>query len=106
MKRPDTAGQGKVAEGVTILDDGFAKRYPSLTEYMTADKYEDGGARERSNLSISIREGSVLLALNDKELKQSIYTSDDTLQGALKLLEGALTGGQAQWRPWKTGKRK
>lgn len=106
MKRPETKTAGGKLGGSPAVDEGWLKKYPTITMYLCDDTYEDGGAREVSALSISIREGDFLLALNDKDLKQSVYTQARSLPDALRLMEGALKDGAAQWRPWKTGKRK
>jgi hypothetical protein len=43
-------------------------------------------------------------ALNDKALKQSLYSAAGTQKAALKLMEEALSTGSGVWRPWKRGK--
>ena len=106
MKRPDAKVAGGHMAAGQASDEVFSRKYPNITLYLTDDKYEDGGVRELSALSVSVREGNMLVALNDKDLKQSMYTQADTLTEALKLMEGALAGGQAEWRPWKSGKKK
>lgn len=106
VKRPEIQSAKGTGKHPANGEDAFVKKHPTIITYMTDDVYEDGGARELSALSISIREGDVLIALNDKDLKQSMYTQAHTLQDALKLMEGALSEGNAQWRPWKAGKRK
>jgi len=106
MKRPEAKVAGGKLGSVPAIDDAWVKKYPTIIQYMTDDQYDDGGARETSALSITIRDGDFLLALNDKDLKQSIYTQAHTLTDGLKLMEEALRDGKAQWRPWKAGKRK
>lgn len=106
MKRPDTKTAGANASGIQSIDDKWMKRYPTILQFLCDDKYDDGGAREVSALSVSIREGDILLALNDKDLKQSVYTQAHSFEEGMKLMEEALRDGKAQWRPWKAGKRK
>jgi hypothetical protein len=105
MRKPEkpVLAAGKV-EGA-FPDEGWLKRYPTLCQYMTDAAWDDGTARECSQLSISCREGDVCLALNDKDLQQSLYTAAESVTEALKLMEGALADGRGQWRPWKTGKK-
>lgn len=106
MKRPEGKVAGGKAGGGVCSDEGFLKKYPTIVTHLSDDKYDDGGARELSTLAVSIREGQIAIALNDKDLKQSMYTMAETLTEALKLLEGALAAGNGEWRPWKAGKRR
>lgn len=106
MKKPE----GKVAGGALpagqCTDDVFARKHPNILLYLTDALWDDGKERELSQLTISVRAGAIALALNDKALKQSMYTQADTLTEALKLLEGALADGSGEWRPWNMGKGK
>lgn len=106
MKRPDVDKPKTGGDGSPMHDEWFSKKYPTIVMYLTDGKYDDGAARELSALSVSVADGDVLIALNDKDLKQSVYTQSSTLQDALKLMEGALKDGTCQWRPWRAGKRK
>lgn len=103
MKKP-TPAEKKRASIEGIADDGFAKAHPKIVEYLITVEWEDGSAREPSALSVTIRDGMVNVALNDKALKQSMYSTAGTLKEALKLLEGALKDELGAWRPWKAGK--
>lgn len=105
MKKPDTEERAnRSATGCT--DAKFQGKYPTIVEYLISAAWEDGSPRELSALSISCRDGCVALAMNDKELKQSLYTLAGTLEEALKLMEGALVSGAGEWRSWKAGKKK
>lgn len=104
MKKPEQVRPNPTA-GEGWSDTTFASKYPHVTEYLTHTTYDDGSARETSNLSVSCQDGWVGLGLNDKDLKQSTYTRAETLQEALKLLETALKAGTVTWRPWG-GRRK
>jgi hypothetical protein len=103
MKKP-TKEQEDLAAVAGHADEGFTKKYPTLAEYMTTQAWEGGGVREPSAISLSIKDGLWQAALNDKALKQSLYSSAATLAEALKALEGALADGVGAWRPWKRGK--
>lgn len=105
MKRPTPRQEANVSAD-TGPDETWNKRYPTLTRYLVDVSWEDGSAREPSALSITIRDGVVQLACNDKDLKQSLYTSAGSVAEALTLMEKALAAGVDAWRPWKGGKRK
>lgn len=103
MKRP-TPAQETSARETGCPDATFAGKYPTLVAYLTDDAWEDGKARETSAISFTIKDGVFQLAINDKALKQSLYTTAATMTEALKLAEGALRDGTGQWRSWKRGK--
>lgn len=103
MKKPSQR-QAEAVGQTTTPDEGFNKRFPTVAAYICDDKWEDGTDREPSTFSVSCRDGLIQIAMNDKELKQSLYTSAGSLQEALGLMEKALAAGVDAWRPWKTGK--
>lgn len=105
MKKPSQS-QAASAAAKGVPDEAWAKKYPTIVEHLVTDQWEDGSAREVSALSIQVKDGLMALALNDKDLKQSLYTAAGSLSEALALMERALKDGSGQWRPWKSGKRK
>jgi hypothetical protein len=46
------------------------------------------------------------VALNDKALRQSLYSTSGSLHDAFRLVEKALADNLDAWRPWKGGKKK
>jgi len=106
MKRPENAVTSADATLASLEEDKWLGKYKLLCQYLTETKWDDGAPREPSAISVSCSDGVLLVALNDKDLKQSMYTSAQTLQEALKLMEEALASNRGSWRPWKTGKRK
>jgi len=106
MRKPDAIA-GSSSDAVhTLENDKWLGKFKCVCEYLLTTKWDDGSPREPSAISVSYTDGALTIALNDKDLKQSIYTSAETLQEALKLMEDALEGSKATWRPWKSGKRK
>lgn len=106
MKKPDSTPLASVGGVTSLGEDKWVGKCVHVSEYLVTTQWEDGTPREPSALSLSVADGLCLVALNDKDLKQSIYTSAETFQEALKLMEAALGSGKASWRPWKAGKRK
>ena len=106
LKRP--SDKATPADGPDKLPakEAFLSKFPNITEFLVATKYDDGGARETAALTITVSEGLVNVGLNDRDMNRSIYTADDSLLGALKLMEDAIVTGKAQWRSWKLGKKK
>jgi len=106
MRKPD-AVTGPAKSSSTIPEsEKWLVKFPTVCEYLSTTSWEDGTPREASALSVSVQDGCILIALNDKDLKQSLYTSAESLLEALKLMEGALSSNVGQWRPWKAGKKK
>jgi hypothetical protein len=107
MQRPD---KSKVSDGAGSRggcpDERFASEYPSVTEFLTLDKYDDGTARKRSSISLFVEQGVVKLALYDKDGERSLFTSAESLPGALSNLEAALNSKAPPWVGWRKGGRK
>lgn len=95
------------ANGVNALpEDGwFVDAYPNITMFLTDTVWDDGSPRDPSTMGISIKEGMFALALNDKDGRQSAYTSAETLRDALAAMEAALEADRITWRPWDRKKK-
>jgi hypothetical protein len=100
MKRPTQDGVLKGSRA-TFTDQKFATEYPTLTDWMVDDKWDDGKPRAVSTISINFSQGSVTVGLSDHAFQRSAYTTADTLAEALDLLEAALAGERIGWRRWK-----
>jgi len=87
-------------------DGTWAKALPRVCEYLSDPLYEDGKERELASVSISLQEGVIVAALNDKDTRASLYRSGSTVLEALKSLEKALEGDKADWRAWGGAKAK
>lgn len=105
MKRP-TQAQVRASGQTTTPDEVWNKKFPTIAMYLCDDAWEDGTAREPSSLAVTVRDGMIQLALNDKDLKQSLYTSAGSFAEAMVLMEKALAMGVEAWRPWKTGTKR
>jgi len=103
MKRPSKVQEAR-ADQSGHADEGFLKKYPTLSGYLSDGKWDDGQPRQLSTLTWSVQDGLWQAALNDKALKQSMYCTAPTQAEALKLMEKALAEGVEAWRPWKKGK--
>lgn len=105
MKKPvrDAQSSGKQ---LPISDQRFRESYPTIVEYLTTLKYDDGSSRVPSALSLFIDDGVLKAALNDKDCKRSLYASGDTLEDVLDALEAALSSAEPAWRTWQAAKKK
>lgn len=87
-------------------DASFSKRYPHLLMYLSETKWDDGTARVPSSFTVFLEGGMVKVALNDKDGQRSLYSSSETLQGALDAIEGHLASDTGDWRAWNSRTKK
>jgi len=100
MKR--SASQAPQARGKwSCPDPPFLKMYPTLAEGMCDCWWDDGKPRTPWSLTIRFEGDQTHLCVNDKEGSMGLYTTAETLSGALGQLEALLKGGGAAWRRWK-----
>jgi len=105
MKRPVEVSK-KTSKTLPVSDQRFAEEYPTIVEYLSTTRYEDGSERLPSALSIFMEDGLMKVACNDKDVKRSLYASGQTLSEALAALDAALASPSPAWRAWNAGKRK
>lgn len=104
MKKPTSdSPKGK---GQAAADTKFAEKFPTILEYLTDAKWEDGTDREVSSVTVFVEDGYFKLALNDKDLRRSLYVTGETLEKALLALEKGLNGQTADWRAWNARTKK
>jgi hypothetical protein len=84
----------------TISKDGeqFAKKYPALLEYLTTDKWPEGGERVVSTLMMFCEDGTFKACLNDRDAGKSLWVSGASVPDALEALESILRHGGGEWR--------
>lgn len=90
------------SKGVT--DTSLVSKHPFIAAYLGDCLWDDGKPRETSTLTISATPGGMQVALNDRALGRSCYTTAGSVVEALELLETALKEDVAPWRPWKRSK--
>jgi len=98
--RPDAGAVRKPPKDSVM----YGKKH--IWEHLTATTWDDGSFRETSALSFFVEDGLVKCALNDKDLKRSLYMTGTTLEAVLEALEGQLEAGGGDWRLWHANKRK
>ena len=83
VKKPISA----VPNSNPLADDGFlAKertRWPSLVEYLSQTKWDDGSPRETSTLMLLVEDGMLKACINDRALGRSLWVAADELNVAL-----------------------
>lgn len=101
LKRVE-AGNGKArdlaAQTVEAVDPIFANRYPALAEFLSAEEWEPGQARERGTLTLFFEDGAFKAAANDRDAQQVAFVSKGAFQALLDALEKGLVAGSLDWR--------
>jgi len=83
------------------LDPEFARQYPALHEYMTADVYPSGESRQRSTVSIFVEDGTWKACLNEKEQGLVLFVAEDRFGTLVEALELLLQEDSVPWRKSK-----
>lgn len=86
-------------------DPEFAKSYPALTEYLTANEHDDGKARQTATLFIFVEAGDWKVCLTDRELGETCWVTASSLKTLLESLEERVQQGEGVWSKKKTQKR-
>ena len=92
---------GAGAEGESFplpIDPTFTKRFPTIWEFLTSDRYGPDQPRERSGLTLHVEAGCFKLYLSEKTKEAGIDATGSTLQLALEALEARLTSDAPGWR--------
>ncbi len=104
MKRPNEKPTTRPPG--TWPDESWIEKYPILCEWLGDTTWDDGKPREPSQLGLKCEDGRIVLSVNDKEMKQSLYRSGESVDEALGAIEKALIDPGADWRPWYGQKKK
>lgn len=104
MKRMAIQDKKPVKGKWVCPDVEFAKKFPTIAQYLSDCWYDDGESREVSSLTVKMADG-VTLALSDPDLGQSCFTTAPTLSEAFQAMESALAGSLIKWHRWKKFKK-
>lgn len=79
-------------------DTKWATAHPALHEYLTADKYPDGGLRQTATLLVFCEASEWKACLRDRDTSRTLWISSQSLPELLEALDEVLQGEDAQWR--------
>lgn len=105
ISRP-RASEGPTGPAGAEVKDPTLMGFPTVWEYLTLARYDDGSSRKLSALSVFVEDGSLKIALNDKDAQRSLYVAGMTLRDALEALEAKLSAGEGDWRAWGRATKK
>lgn len=104
-KRQGTAVQA--GEAITVDVCELAMEIPSLYEWITATRYDDGATRTPGSLTIfSGTDGTLRCCTNDKDTQEMFFTTGSTLSELLRRVDRALAEGTADWRSSRKSMKK
>lgn len=83
---------------LTAVEKEVKDKLPALTEYLETDRWPNGDERVTSTLSLFVDAGVYKACLNDRQEELVLFSSADSLWGALEALEGTLEAGTGDWR--------
>jgi len=100
MQRPQNSGTQPKGKWV-CPDADFLSTYPTLAQGMCDAWWDDGKPREPWILTVSFGTHDVQIAITDRGLSQSLYTTAESLTEGLAMVETVLSAGSTSWRKWK-----
>jgi len=99
---------GKDVTACQIKDPDFAKKYPTLFEYVTKERYDDEerSPRQPSTLTIYLYNGLLGATLKDRDSDCAKFANGRSLAEVLDALEAVVKDDRVPWREdrTKTGK--
>lgn len=105
MKRPDAPTPRLIVVG-SFPEKSWEAKHPEIMAFLTDVSYDDGTPRELSTVALFTEDGAFKVALNDKDMKRSLYVSGDSAMTALDALEAVLKRGGGDWRAWNQRTKK
>ena len=97
VERGSVAGTSSpvtLAKGV----EEFAKDCPAVYEYLTMDRYPDGGERQVATLIIFLEEGRWKGCLSDRESDRTLWKTADTIEDMLLEMDADIQEGGTGFR--------
>lgn len=92
--------------GEEVAPDALAKKLPSLWEFLTVAKYEDGSKRVLGTLIVFCDAGMVKGFVNDRDAGLSACVTSTGLLALLEAVNDGLEGDTLDWRSSDRSKKK
>lgn len=97
IKKRDSAveasgGPAKLKEGL------WMRTYPSLWEFLSVDKFEDGSARRLPTITLFLGADGLQACLNDREQSLAAFVTSSTVEGLWQALDKGLKDDTLDWR--------
>jgi len=98
IKRPATVEGAPGISGAS-RDGNDWVLYPTIMEWLTEEKYEDGKPRVTSSITLFAGEGLVKASFNDRDFNRVAFVTAKTFEELLAIIEAKLTESSLDWRP-------
>jgi hypothetical protein len=89
-----------------VTDEEFAKKWPALYCFLSANVTADGELRERCKVQVFAEGGSWKACLMDPGNEASLFVTLPTPTKAFDALEKALGHDKVDWRVWRKNRKK
>lgn len=97
LKKPDPIEQAvRFFSGARTGDDWVL--YPSLMEYLTEERYEDGSPRRTSTITVFAQDGQIKGSLNDRDTDRVAFATAASIEELLGVFEAKLASSSIEWR--------
>lgn len=100
-KRDVALGEGtapaKIKEGI------WQKSYPTLWEFLSLDKYDDGSPRRLPTITLFLGPDGLQACLNDRDQSLAAFVTSVSLDGLWQALEKGLKEDSLDWRRSQQG---
>lgn len=97
VRKPSDPFRAQSTE-VVFADDGFAKEFAALHQYLTSVRWDDGSPRHTATLTIFVDGGCLKVFLNDRHFDRSVCVNAKTFAEALEILNAQLDNDSCEWR--------
>lgn len=76
----------------------WGKTYPTLWEFLSLDKYDDGSPRRLPTITIFLGPDGLQACLNDRDQSLAAFVTSVSLEGLWQALEKGLKEDSLDWR--------
>lgn len=98
LKKPEPASNGVAADCSLSSAGDLLSPFPTLVEWLSLSKWEDGTPRATSTLRLGTADGKWKLMLVDPAGGRVLYLGNQLLEEALLELESSLQTGKGDWQ--------
>jgi len=108
MRKPVNDRPAGDSDATLRIDtDGLlARRAPTVLQWLSDDRWDDGSTRQPSTLLVFAEDGCLKACLNDRDGSRSVFVTGGSLEGILDTLEAGLQEDSLPWRAKRDQPRK
>jgi hypothetical protein len=84
--------------GPVFVDNDFQRDFPTLYQWLTETKWDDGKQRKTTTLMLTVDDGTLKAWVHDRDGRRSAWVSGTTLDSVLEAVDGRLQDNRMEWR--------